>query len=122
MKAFHHQIGLAIGGAAWMGSAGVMWAMFVADVGVRGVRQSREACRMIAQPLPSYLFEVLGRGAVVGGLSFAVVAGLHLLIDEGIAAMLVSALVAGVVVAGLTFGLWLAQGERRRVLRMLRLR
>ena len=77
---------------------------------------------MIAQPLPSYLFEVLGRGAVVGGLSFAVVAGLHLLIDEGIAAMLVSALVAGVVVAGLTFGLWLAQGERRRVLRMLRLR
>ncbi len=115
-------IGLAIGGAAWMGSAGVMWAMFVADVGVRGVRQSREACRMIAQPLPSYLFEVLGRGAVVGGLSFAVVAGLHLLIDEGIAAMLVSALVAGVVVAGLTFGLWLAQGERRRVLRMLRLR
>lgn len=115
-------IGLAIGGAAWIGAAGVVWAMFVADLGVRGVQQSREACRMIAQPLPSYLFEVLGRGAVVAGLSFAAIAGLHGVMRESVVAMIVSGLVAGIVVGGLTLGLWLAAGERRRVLGMIGLR
>lgn len=118
-------IALAIPAAHWLGSAGVTAAMLVTDVAIRGVVQTRDACRMIAQPLGSYLMDTLARGALVAALAFAIMGGLAAL--SGIAgagasviAMIAFAGVTGVVVGGLTFVVWLAPSERRRVLSLAR--
>jgi O-antigen/teichoic acid export membrane protein len=114
-------IALAIPASSWLGVSGVVLAMLVVDVAVRGVALSREACRFIAQPLADYLGEVLGRGVLVGALGFALLWAFHEAAgDASIIVMVASALLSGLVMFGLTFTVWLGDPERRRVLRILR--
>lgn len=113
-------VGLAVPGALWLGVAGVIGAILIVDVAVRGIALTREACAFIAQPVAGYLADVLGRGVMVGGLGFLAIWAFHALVGPGTWALLAgSAAVCGLVVAGLTFAVWLARPERRRVLGFL---
>lgn len=118
-------IALSIPAASWLGSAGVTAAMLVADVGLRGLVQTRDACRMIGQPLGPYMIDTVVRGAVVAAVGFGVMAAVAHVLTAGagasVVAMIGFAAVTGVVVAALTFVVWLAPEERRRVLSLLRL-
>jgi len=115
-------LGYALSGP-W-GPAGIVYGLALPDLLLCGLWVPASACRMVGQPVGSFIFEVLGRGALPAALMMLSAGVFHWTAPDawGLARWALLALVVSVVCAVSTFVVWLNEQERGQVLRLLRRR